>query len=133
MAGVSFQVSPWLEEFIVKFQIEVMGLEIGENPDAGDGARKFSESVPDILRHKGHAVLKFLIVNQRARPHLGAVLPRTRSIGMEGPIRSELTDAQGLQGGPHIGVMGRAKAFEYSGQTRKVRKGPTLVGVITET
>src|ERR687895_1080516 len=132
VVGVGLQVGPRAEVMVVELQLQVVGLQVGQDEDARDGAWELPEAVEDILCHDRYALFELLAVDLCAATHPGALLPGTRRIGMEGSSRTELPLGEGFDGGPHVRIVWRAVAREDPWQARRVRQRPALVGVVAE-
>ncbi len=118
---------------IVKLQVQMMRLKVGENKNTRDRAGEFTEALEDVLRHERHTLLKLLTVNLRASTHSGALFPRAWRIRIEWPARPELTLGESLHCRAHVWVMRRAITLVDTGQAGRVRERPSLIRVVTET
>ena len=57
------EISAWLKKPIIKFQIEVMGLEVSGYDHAWHRSRKLAEGVENVLRLQSNALPEFLAMH----------------------------------------------------------------------
>src|SRR3712207_7793234 len=81
---VGLQVRSRPEVVVVELQVQVVGLQVGQHEDAGDGTGELPAAVVDMLGHERNALFELFGVNLRARAHPGSLLPGPWRVGEEG-------------------------------------------------
>src|SRR5579884_437838 len=132
MLSMCLQVCAGQEELIVVFQVEVMGLQVHQDKDSGHSSRELAKGIVGILRLQGHALTEFFIMHLRTAAHFAAVLPRSRSAGMERTSRTKLALTEGIHRRPHRGIVWRTEALKDTLQPCGIGHCPALVCVVTE-
>ena len=133
MLRMSFEVSAGLEVMVIKFEVQMVGLEVDKNHDARNSPGELLKALQRILGLKGDAFLEFFIVNLGAASDLATMLPGTLGLRMVRPSSAEFSPAERFHRGPHVGVMRGAEPFEDTRQARWVWEGPFLIRIIPKT
>ena len=60
MTGMALQIGTGFKEIIIKFQVQVMGLEIHDEKNRGHRAGEFAKSVQNVLRLQGDTGPEFI-------------------------------------------------------------------------
>ena len=116
MISMALQVRSFFEEVIVEFPVQMLGLKIRHNQNAGNCSRELAETVIDVLCLKSDALLKLFAVNLGAASHLFSLFIISRSIRMERPPGSKLSLNNCINSLPHVSIVWRSMAFK---DTRK--------------
>src|SRR5215217_2241793 len=113
VVGVCLQIRLW-SEVVVELKLPVVSLQVSQDEDARNGARKLPEAIVDILRHDRNALLELLSVDLGTAPHPGALLPGPGSVRVERSSRTELPLGEGFDCGPHVRMVRWAVARKDS-------------------